>query len=84
MEEGKIQNIKYFNIGAILNLIALILFFLTKLFGDEMLEFGSAWGSWWYSFVDSAYLIFGALGIAAMAKATNYKHMIWPNSKEGD
>jgi hypothetical protein len=84
MEERRIENIRYFNIGVILNSIALILMFLTNVYEDEMLEFGSAWGGWWYSFVDSAYLIFLALGIAAMAKATNYKHKIWPNSKEED
>ena len=84
MEERRIENIKYFNIGAILNSIALTLLFLSTVFEGEMLEFGSTWGGWWYSFVDSAYLIFAALGIAAMAKATNYKHMIWPSSKDED
>jgi hypothetical protein len=84
MEERKIENIKYFNIGAIFNSIALILLFLTKVYEDEMLEFGSTWGNWWHSFVDSAYLIFLALGIAAMAKAFNYNHVIWPNSKHED
>ena len=84
MEQRIIENSKYFSIGVILNSIALILMFLTKVYEDEMLESGSTWGGWWYSFVDSTYLIFLALGIAAMAKATNFRRMIWPNSKEGD
>jgi len=83
MEERKIENIKYFNIGLFLNSIALILMFLTKVYEGEMLEIGSTWGGWWYSFVNSGYLVFLALGIAAMAKATNYKKIIWSNSKEG-
>ena len=78
MEEKRIENIKYYNIGAILNLIALVLLMLPEEYEKELFELGSPLGTWWLSLVDSAYLIFLFLGIAAMAKAYNYKHKLWP------
>ncbi len=84
MEERRIENITYFNIGAVLNSVGLILFVLPQKFENELIAFGSRWGGWWYSLIDSAPIIFVLLGSAAMAKAFNYKHMIWPNSKNQD
>ncbi|MCP3688964.1 MAG: hypothetical protein GY784_11160 [Gammaproteobacteria bacterium] len=84
MEERRIENIKYYNIGAIFTLIALVLKVLPEEYERVLLEFGVSWGGWWFSLVDSAYLIFLALGIAAMAKAYNYNHKLWPSSKNED
>lgn len=84
MEERKIENIRYFNIGMILNLIALTLMLLPQEYEEELLKIGSMWGGWWYSFVDSAHLIFIALGIAAIAKSQNYKYKLWLSSKDED
>jgi len=84
MEERRIENIKYYNIGAIFALIALVLKVLPEEYERVLLEFGTSWGGWWFSLVDSAYLIFLALGIAAMGKAYNYNFKLWPSSKNED
>jgi hypothetical protein len=84
MEERRIENIKYYNIGATLVLIALVLFMLPEEYERELFELGAPLGAWWFSFVDSAHLIFLFLGMAAMAKAYNYKHRLWPGSKHED
>jgi hypothetical protein len=84
MEERKIENIGYFNVGAILNSIALMLFILPQEYEKALLTFGSKWGYWWYHLVDSVPIILALLGSAALMKAFNYKGSIWPSSKPRD
>ena len=77
MEFKKIENIRYFNIAAILLLISLTLQLLPEQYKIELMRFGVSWGSWWLTLVDSSHLFFLFGGIAAMCKAINYNKPFW-------
>ncbi len=84
MEEKIIERPGYYNLGAVLLLIAVGLLALPPEYEKLIVDLGSGWGNWWFHLVDSAHLIFGALGATAIAKAYNYKNLVWPNSNKKD